>query len=206
MKERPILFSGPMVRALLEGRKTQTRRVITRQGPDFHARAMFHSLRNGVAVFGDSIPDDPLPLGVRCPYAVDRLWVKETWARADEDGHEAGVLCRADGDLDREVLHGRKWKPSIFMPRWASRITLPITSIRVERLCDISEEDAREEGVDKDWRLYDESAEDYFERRLGLTGHRLAFAHLWESINGPGSWAENPFVWVVGWDKAEVRR
>jgi hypothetical protein len=146
MKERPILFSAPMVRAILDGRKTQTRRVIKEK------------LMRGEGAHVNN-----------CQYGKpgDRLWVRETFCYHD---YLARYLYKADG------VTGVKWKPSIFMPRIASRIMLEITGIRVERLQDISEEDAIAEGWPKssDW-----------------------YRSLWESINGQGSWVLNPWVWVI---------
>lgn len=152
MKERPILFSGEMVRAILEGRKTQTRRIIKGKRD-----------ANGISI---EIP--------RFGKIGDLLYVRETWSE-DFDGR---IQYRADTDGT-----GRKWKPSIHMPRRVSRITLEITNIRVERLNDISEEDSEAEGVSGTWT-----------RDLNYKWH---FKKLWESLNGAGSWEKNPWVWVV---------
>jgi hypothetical protein len=102
--------------------------------------------------------------------------------------------------VDRNTEKPIGWRPSIHMPRWASRITLPLTSIRVERLQDISEEDAKAEGANP-WKL----DMDVMENTPGPVAYRTAFRHLWSSINGPESWEANPWVWVLGWDKAEIR-
>lgn len=212
MKERPILFKGRLVRAILEGRKTVTRRVVTRQ----HATEAFHAaaLNIGVAAALDTMPDD-----VRRPYGVagDRLWVRETWyddfgrkpgeahalnVERNEDGgvegieyrathacaaFEAGCPCNPDGDGKRSV-----WRPSIFMPRWASRLLLEVASVRVERLRDITEEDARAEGVepvDGAWR----GDGDVYPAARG------AFRSLWDSINAARGygWDANPWVWRI---------
>jgi hypothetical protein len=211
MKERPILFSAPMVRALLGGSKTQTRRVVklTDAGhvkePNSHRR--WH-------------PDDPSAIAA-CPYGQpgDRLWVRETFTDLLGSGIEhrpipSGPLQRyvfaADiepgsyGDEARKEF-GVKWKPSMFMPRWASRITLEITAVRVERLQDIGEADAIAEGV------YDgkacKCAEPLdFVRSCGSCGGRMIdaiglYQSLWESINGRDSWAVNPWVWVIEFKK-----
>ena len=167
MKERPILFSGPMVRALLDGSKTQTRRVIK-------PRHLAFFNQNAAAMLNDW-NERPLPYGK----PGDRLWVRETWHDASSSLHSC-ALYRADG-ID---LHWDKWTPSIHMPRWASRITLEITSVRVERLQDISEADAQAEGIT--------SAE-----CLECDGFVNAFSKLWEQINGPGSWDANPWVWAI---------
>ena len=173
MKERPILFSAPMVRALLAGTKTQTRRVIK-------PRHLAFFNQDAAAMLSDW-NERPLPYGK----PGDRLWVRETWHDASSSLHSC-ALYRADG-ID---LHWDKWTPSIHMPRWASRITLEITSVRVERLQEISEADAQAEGwtrrpeVSTDPQVHKEAARDWF-------------MDLWESINGPGSWDANPWVWVI---------
>ena len=191
MAERPILFSGPMVRALLAGTKSQTRRVCK--------PAQFYSLSSVVEVpdplergqvyNGSHFGDEEGDVSFASPYGGrgDRLWVREAhWWFKDEHDPVTGyfppkltiedVEYRADGDDGRKV-----WRPSIHMPRWASRITLEITRVRVERLQDISEADAVAEGVytDPACPAYD--------------GYRT----LWEQINGSGSWDLNPWVWVV---------
>ena len=175
MTARPILFSGPMVRALLAGTKTQTRRVAKPQ--PFWVNP------------GDGQPN-PMP---KCPYGVpgDTLWLRETWFQSEDSSM---VHYRADND-DPYVT---RWRPSIHMPRWASRITLEVTGVRVERLCAISEADAAAEGVtqcgDGGWHAEDtgrDGSSPCWDTASG--SYRL----LWESINGPGSWAANPWVWVV---------
>lgn len=163
MKERPILFSGPMVRAILSGAKTQTRRVVKGVALEW--------LAEGFTPEFVASPDNYV-----CPYgqSCDRLWVRETfWQPRDK----SETLFKADG----AILGCGKWKPSIHMPRWASRITLEIVSVRVERLNDISEQDARAEGAPP----------------LDATGYRGGFFHLWQSINGHDSLDANPWVWVV---------
>lgn len=185
MKERPILFSSPMVRALLAGKKTQTRSVVK---PPTSPR----------------IPT--IPIIESCPYGMpgERLWVRETFALAPlcndpEPGNEDdwSPVYRADGDerpwlssLDEDAVEVRPpCKPSIFMPRWASRLTLRITDVRVQRVQEISEADARAEGVG-----HVESV-----ARLVESGdYRIAFAELWDSINGKrATWASNPYVWAI---------
>lgn len=212
MKERPILFSAPMVQALLAGTKTQTRRLLKPQPvslPDFN--------RGGLSIciggskyqgFSPSIPP------IRCPYGQpgDRLWVREKWS-ADPpiDDSWASTEWNGCGRKVREIperfhhprfcnyaadwLHEPiRWTPSIHMPRWASRILLGITAVRVERLQDISEADATTEGIGRydngTFGLDDPGA------CMGLTAS-IAYMRLWESINGPGSWAANPWVWCI---------
>lgn len=202
MKECPILFSAPMVRALLAGTKTQTRRIIKPQpiqngfGPpdgvydipchcDYYPpSAMLWPDRNGGMLNGDA--GHPW-LG------IDRLWVKETFCVAD-DGVDNPFAFRADNWTECPAADG-KWKPSIFMPRAASRITLEIEDVRAERLQAISEADAKAEGV-KAWQ-----SEGYRVAHNIFDGHKLAYAELWNEINGAGSWALNPWVWVIAFKR-----
>ena len=175
MKERPILFSGPMVRAILDGSKTQTRRVAKE----------FDEMPNLDGI----LQRFPRQNGCRHGSPGDRLWVRETWAH-ERDGtgcpDDTGVLYRAtDPGWDDEGT-GLRWRPSIYMPRWASRITLEITAVRVERLQSISEADARAEGV----------TPNAFEQTSDNWGGVL-YRRLWEQINGPGSWHANPWVWAI---------
>jgi hypothetical protein len=185
MKERPILFSGAMVRAILAGTKTQTRRI----AKGVH---IVHAHTSEALTRLDSAGPR-----ISCPYGQpgDRLWVRECWARDDEDG---ALMYRADlglggsaDDWERNRLDGVprfRWRPSIHMPRAASRITLEVTGVRVERLQAISIEDAKAEGVTFNPLLH--------------TDPRESFIHLWTSINGAESWAANPWVWVVEFQKA----
>lgn len=194
MKERPILFSGPMVRAILSGVKTQTRRVIKPQPVRFNNPhwPCTHGWREVPHLGGWEITwhQDHMTateaIGEYCPYGVrgDQLWVRETWAalhpgtddvmrEVDPQPSICSLAYKATGEHD---ING-SWRPSIFMPRWASRITLEVTSVRVERLQDISHEDGKAEGFDS------------------LDG----FALLWDRINekrGYG-WHANPWVWAV---------
>ncbi len=177
MKERPILFSGPMVRAILSGAKTQTRRIFKgttehkgRYNPEY---VRVHQHAEGWAQI--------------CPYGKpgDRLWVKETFSAHGALGADGRIVYRADVPGEREP-HGLHWKPSIFMPRVASRITLEIESVRVERLQDISADDCLAEGITAD------------QAQLGSDASwRAAYCRLWESINGAGSWKLNPYVWAI---------
>lgn len=198
MKERPILFSAPMVRAILDGRKTQTRRVVKPQFDDDATITIGEiGTSRGVAYVGNS-QSGGLVTRVPCRYGQpgDLLWVRETW-RTESDAYndlspsllsgEETILYDADGDwsLNKTVGRGR---PSIHMPRWASRITLKITDVRVEHLQSITFNDAKAEGV---------------EYEKGYTDPRLAFLRLWESINGEDSWGLNPWVWVVEFERAQ---
>jgi len=197
VKERPILFNGAMVRALLDGSKTQTRRV-------------FKTTNGGVWPNQNDLP------GMRqilrsCPYGQpgDRLWVREAWCGEvdgdtsqliyNDDGNTYKCLYRADGHhvvLDdgdgftktrKDGSEASPWKPSIHMPRWASRITLEITGVRVERLQDISETDALAEGIDQDTCV-----------------PVAMYRDLWEQINGFSSWDKNPWVWVVEFKRVSL--
>lgn len=191
--ERPILFSAPMVRAILEGRKTQTRRIVKPQ-PSPSSDTAFIGL-DGIWRFSHPTLRGPVSHeadDVRCPYGQpgDRLWVREAWAfHPDFPESTRRAIYRADAGVENDVP---RWRPSIHMPRWASRILLEITAVRVERLQDISETDAQAEGV---------------ANSLHLRGGRLArenFAHLWWTINGDGSWEANPWVWVVEFKRVEA--
>jgi len=209
-KERPILFSAPMVRALLDGSKTQTRRVVKPR--DVAWMGEHQGLRE---------PDN----AIRCPYgqAGDRLWVRETWsidmlgAFGTDKGYDStyALRYRAD-DAEREIhvapgepdpyitLYDSQrgdWRPSIHMPRWASRILLEIVSVRVERLQDISEADARVEGV----TIEDRHKNGYCASEF-LPPSIRAYRDLWESINGAGSWDSNPWVWVVEFTHVPMER
>ncbi|NYU11329.1 hypothetical protein A8O28_18875 [Enterobacteriaceae bacterium CCUG 67584] len=206
--ERGMIFNGEMVRAILDGRKTQTRRVMKDQ-PVLNG--------NFYEVFGaawskgmTSIPAVPgHSLSTRCPYGVvgDRIWVRETWAEAGagapdlklyRSNYPAHVPSHYENVPPAEDI---RWTPSIHMPRWASRILLEITDVRVERLNSISEGDACAEGVEFDCMHCDgpfggcdctqpDSAEE-------------AFATLWKSIYGKESWQANPWVWVIEFKRIE---
>ena len=200
MKERPILFSAPMVRAILSGSKSQTRRVVKPQ-PDIVAE--------GGTVVGVSTPEDQrhgrLGKSLRCPYGQpgDRLWVRETIDHDAARGHfykATGMYCGEMVDYEREpppaVGLPCRAIPSIHMPRWASRITLAITAVRVERLQDISEADAIAEGIehnalgDGGYSLPDGS-------HYHATDPRISYWSLWDAINGAGSAQANPWLWAV---------
>lgn len=194
IKERPILFSGAMVRALLDGSKTQTRRALRSQ---VTAPAVMQMAGPGHAEiineYGVHIP------GWACPYGQpgDRLWVREAWARTHVAQAMAEWVVYREGD--NRTDYGGPWKPSIHMPRAASRILLEIVSVRVERLQDISEEDAKAEGISphevRQFAIFGLSAAEraavYRDAAVG------PFQGLWQHINGVGSWDANPWVWVV---------
>lgn len=202
-KEHPILFSTPMVQAILEGRKTQTRRIIKPQPEHkqvhFHWRKLQYDGEHRMWCWNDLIMDnivdfphneDRKALASRSPYGQvgDILWVRETWADCvlNWEPRVDGYDYKAD-DPDWASGHV-KWRPSIFMPKDACRLFLEITNIRVERLQEISEEDAIAEGAPHDR---------YLGRGVIGGSHREGFIHLWESINGEQSWQSNPWVWVI---------
>lgn len=198
MADRPILFSAPMVRALLDGRKTQTRRLIKQRGkhPSLFNDGWTDSyiLDPGNEEWRQK--DIPIKLG-------DRLWVRETWQALSFGDYQPTKqepceirFAATDpcADLDAEA-RGYPWRPSIFMPRWASRLTLTVTDVRVERLTSISEEDARAEGVEPSpgmpgwWRSQTEGK--------SCPTAWDAYGDLWNAINGDGSWQADP--WVVAY-------
>jgi hypothetical protein len=194
MKERPILFSGDMVQAILDGRKTQTRRVIKPQ-PEIITTHDYSIKLLQIKGKGPWFEGDP---NRTCPYGVvgDRLWVREMWCtehRLDDikpskigEAATVPIWYRATDDLNSVSLIPGKWRPSIFMPRWASRILLEITDVRVERLQKISEADAVAEGA-------------------GYWGCDTVevFRDLWDSINAKRgySWSSNPWCWCISFKK-----
>lgn len=210
MKERPILFSAPMVRAILAGTKTQTRRVVNgqEQWPTNTHHITFLSTR-GTALAVDSNRTTWRP-EIRCPYGQpgDRLWVREAWRTVAEmddlPPHDLNTAHRIWFEANSPHQPGAgKLRPSMFMPRWASRITLEVTGVRVERLQEISIEDCKSEGA---WGP-DESIVGKVAKHFGIdilaANPYLAYRMLWESINGPGSWEANPWVWVVEFKRLE---
>ena len=215
MRERPILFSAPMVRAILAGTKTVTRRIVTSEHVD--DAAIWAQCADKPGTWESGIASGaPGSFGhgeyVRCPYGVpgDRLWVRETHARFSVgEGMDRPVpecvayRATCDGDYF-DYVNGRgevmnlkvtKWTPSIFMPRWASRITLDVVSVRVERLHAITEDDAKLEGVEP------------FRHPSGAHSYRDAFAILWDDINGDRvPFDESPWVWRVEFKPATPHR
>lgn len=212
-RERPILFSGEMVRAILEGRKTQTRRIVKPQPEP--PKAIYeekHCFAKAIQDFwgfewvanvgSEFIVRNRSTATHKCPYGHpgDRLWVRETWAYVPVTAYRCseGVQQSVNpSDLDMAAVyasgwdHSRpgRWRPSIHMPRWASRITLEIEAVRVERLKDISNEECFAEGLPAD----------------SEKGNRTWYGDLWESINGKGSWDLNPRVWVIQFKRVNER-
>jgi hypothetical protein len=212
MKIIPVLFSTPMVQAILEESKTMTRRVVKSKTalewlePEMFTPAYVANPENNL-----------------CPYGKpgDVLWVRETWAQWNEGGY----VYKADGFIERygawerdtpkkfhDVERVEKWKPSLFMPKTACRIFLEVTDVRVERLQDISEEDAIKEGIlSYECEVIGRRYKDYLENAKGY-GHPdhdyptvgvavTSFSTLWRKINGEQSWWDNPWVWAVSFKR-----
>ena len=211
MKERGMIFNGEMVRAILDGRKTQTRRIMKPQPepcprgghwwPSNVFKTMLHvedEMQNGKGGWGGLVGD-------ACPFGAvgDRIWVRETWASGLST--KSTLAYRATHkreDLEDGFYDTIKWTPSIHMPRWASRILLEITDVRVERLNAISEEDARAEGIIDGGCLNCGEPEP-----CGCANPEPdatdAFAYLWQSIYRQESWNANPWVWVISFERIE---
>lgn len=242
VRERPIIFSAPMVRAILAGRKTQTRRVMKPQpseGWEPHAYDDLHKMVDGEFVFRNEEPvvvgwgpvDEEGYEGHRSPYGRpgDRLWVRETWKPVEVDVRTGdkpwqvkhgvdGILYKANnffipientpeaGEAWGEAYHprGEVWRPSIHMPRWASRLTLEVVDVRVERLQAISEEDARAEGITDGGCLNCGNPEPC-ECPYPTPDARDAFIGLWDSLNAKRghAWDANPWVWVVEFKRVQ---
>lgn len=193
MKFIPILFSTPMVQAILEGRKTQTRRVVK---PQPQGKMYKEHLR-------ETYSDTDWGATCKCPYGQpgDILWVRETF------GEDADNSSKYFFKADFPNLKIPKWKPSIFMPKEASRIFLRVKSVRVEHLTVITPEDAIAEGIEKvptphltgvefAWR-------DYGHKDRLLSDPVASYRSLWDAINGRGSWDKNPWVWVIEFERIE---
>lgn len=266
IKERPILFSSPMVRAILDGRKTQTRRIVR---PSAGLQSTWASVEglskcpsnylcevNGelgaqfqhplAGQFAHGVYNETdSPYGwFKCPYGkpVDLLWVRESWRpehsecdilyRADDYGQDTARRCLENADWfrkDWQLYHHSRQKPSIHMPRWASRITLEITNVRVERLQDISEADALVEGIISDADYADDPDGNGIPcglcrgtglypalgANLGMTeadciscdSPTKRFSLLWDKINGKKHpWSSNPWVWCISFRRIEDAR
>ena len=209
MKEYPIIFSSPMIRAILENRKTQTRRVakLINQIAENHSGVRVWWKDGTVSMSREAMYTPSLrePFeGIACPYGVpgDRLWVRETWIPVHHGSYE--VFDRKIGFGDRPAIvyaadpgvgyhevwdnYKGKWHPSIFMPRWASRITLEITEVRVQRVQEISANDCLAEGIELGCVTSDCSPK-----------LEPAYQRLWDSINAKRGygWDKNPWVWCL---------
>ncbi|ELI7109652.1 hypothetical protein RRT02_001898 [Salmonella enterica] len=220
MKERGMIFNAEMVRAILDGRKTQTRRVMKPQPepcpaprgghwwPSNVFKTMLHveeEMQNGKGGWGGLVGDV-------CPFGDvgDRIWVRETWAEAGASAPDL-KLYRANYPAHVPTHYENvppaedvRWTPSIHMPRWASRITLEITDVRVERLHSISERDALREGLFQlpaSGRYCLQPGMQYF----GMASYsaKEVYSWLWASIYGEESWAANPWVWVIEYKRVE---
>jgi len=205
MTERPIIFSAPMVRAILEGRKTQTRRVL-KPIPKYKDGSWSHS--GGERWHLEKrVPQDHGRVFIAdrgdwwCPFGSigDRLWVRETFTT----NGPAKIDYRADGDP--ACAYRIRWMPSIHMPRWICRITLDVVAVRVERLQEISEDDMQAEGVD--WlRVLVNGAVEY--RNVGPAAayatRPILWRALWDNLNAKRghSWNANPWVWVIEFKRA----
>ncbi|MBW2958933.1 hypothetical protein JGZ96_015690 [Hafnia paralvei] len=222
-KERGMIFNSEMVRAILSGQKTQTRRIVKNVSSDSCMTLKEPSKnRDGIYTHVMDAPEHGL-----CPFGAvgDRIWVRETWGvvshELDEDGriqpwnpdrpataiqempfgngyYSGHAIYAADGDFtwgDDDGYEDERsyWKPSIHMPRAASRILLEITDVRVERLNDISEEDAKAEGVSPPARTITPPEAVY----------RVVFGELWRSIYGDENWEKNPWVWCISFRRLE---
>lgn len=218
---RPILFSTPMVQAILAGRKTQTRRIIKPQPDDsglWNHDKFPMSLDSELNGWWGTVDETGESKEFKCPFGWggqpylnnSTLWVRETYRAIEHSGHGSKYFYKADAcetDLrDKEI----KWKPSIFMPLAACRIFLKVTNVKVERVQDISNADAFKEGIEWKIKFPDEYPDgkyyrDYmFKDRFAagiLFEAKHSFKSLWFKINGRESWENNPFVWVVEFER-----
>ncbi|ELM7732724.1 hypothetical protein Q2P25_001409 [Escherichia coli] len=198
MKERGMIFNGEMVRAILDGRKTQTRRIMKNQpaGDYPDTPALIRSVGGGFQWYGHYGESSIF----NCPLGAvgDRIWVRETWAEAGASAPDL-KLYRANYPAHVPTHYENvppadeiRWTPSIHMPRWASRLTLEITGVRVERLRDLSEDDAKSEGITPSSGGV-----------LPGWEYRINFRDLWVSIYGADNWEANPWVWVIEFKRIE---
>lgn len=225
MKERPVLMHAKSINGILEGRKTQTRRIV-KPRPDVPWKISpidDEWLVEGWPKQERAMQNFGRAHRIRCPYGKpgDQLWVRETFAISSVDGclvsiarkermPEGKTLADTDGGLDQTYLENldevrtaerlydpflERWRPSIFMPRWACRLTLEIINIRVERVQSISEEDCFAEGV----RILDEIAP-----YKDCPNYRIHFHELWDETNGKGAWQKNDWCWVLSFKRVEA--
>lgn len=230
IKERPILFSGPMIQAIQDNRKTMTRRIVKPQPVGMDG---LHCGTPSSFDAYDLTDDDDRPTGFGfrtetgiwpCPYGKpgERLWVRETFLELDHDhwhypgkprdwiepysgkGRRNACAYRADCDAEAErcriELGYRKWKPAIHMPRWTSRYDLELVSVRVERLQWITYDDIAAEGIND--AVVDQTIIQTA-ASYSMTVRRYLFSSLWEKINGAGSWEADPWVWVIEFKRVD---
>jgi len=204
MTDKPIIFSGPMVRAILDWRKTMTRRVVKPQPVD--APKNLQIRMHGCGLWMPWIPDGNYSgwCGTpywRCPYGVpgDRLWLRETWADTSKECPRCPVSYRATWPPEDEECRDFKWRSPWFMPRWASRITLEVTGVRVERVQEISPWEALKEGVNT---MTDPHPTTHCD---GTFPELCCFRALWNSINAKRGfgWDTNCWVWVVSFRRVQ---
>lgn len=204
-KEHPILFKTEMVQAILDGRKIQTRRVIDKLYPISNPNGnwLYIGHKDSGYVFKDSI-SSTIPLKYPYGQVGDRLWIKETYCSCVEPPNKDMGVCyktnlreqsAADFCTDKNI----KWKPLIFMPRWASRITLEITDIKPQKLQDITNDEAFLEGMSKNIAAKLGYSTSESEEEFNFTQTRYIFSKYWDSINSKHGygWDENPYVWVI---------
>jgi hypothetical protein len=235
MKELPILFSGPMVRAILDGRKTMTRRIVKPQPyPEcFIQKIKCETFEPTVIRRGEECPGEPVygfysdDQGFRCPYGQpgDRLYVRETWRHTTDDDGMSCVQWQADGLASPSLatdggegeftglakrnvvaMDGGRWRPNIHMPRWASRLLLDVTSVRAERLQEITQQDAISEGFIKlpaSGRGVLDTGGQYFGECW--SSPRAGFLELWDKLNAKRGFPveSNPWVWVISFRRSE---
>lgn len=219
VKTKPILYATEMVQAILEGRKTQTRR--TKGLEEINKKPDFYRYNRPCDQF-DDFPkdchiflDDKINTGayiVKCPYEIgDILWVRETFTGIEQNDGKLKYHYKADSNWALDKALKIYWKPSIHMPKEAARLFLKITNIRVERLFEISEEDAISEGIEckivenmKEYRAYlVKDSEHVFGKNSYPDTPQCSFLELWEKINGKESVNSNPWVWVIEFEKVD---
>jgi hypothetical protein len=197
---KPILFSTPMVQAILDGKKTQTRRIMKPQPSSADETGIWYKMKSG----GESLDCFPQPVRVG-----DVLYVRETFAACETPFgdylYKADYQTASKADLDI-----KKWSPSLHMPTDAARIFLRITAVKTERLQDISEQDAIKEGIERVGSYHNTeggAGMNLYENYLAKGNNQLlpfdSFKTLWQSINGPESWNQNPWVWAYTFERCE---
>lgn len=213
MRERGITFNAEMVRAVLEGRKTQTRRIMKVQPESNQLGLLRITDSTKHSDIGKYHWAESNATGTHtrsklfsCPFGAvgDRLYVRETHSiRVEPSEYSPGAAWYRESDIGRQWEGGIRWHPSIHMPRWASRITLEITGVRVERSQDITEQDAAAEGVPPAGDLLPDYPDTYLTPKGDFATAEVAFQRLWESIYGEESWQANPWVWVIEFKRVE---